>query len=619
MKGQYLFCVLLTVLPAVPAYADAAGAGSYRGPIAVVAAADGRSLFVANADAEQIAVVDAGSGEQVRVVALPGQPHGLVLSPDGATLYVTCGGLRGTVQLVDVPGGQIRGGIPVGHTPTGLCISRDGKRLYVCNRFNNDVSVVDTVARRELGRVSVTREPVAAAITPDGNTVFVANLLPADASVGATVSAVITAIDADTQKTKTLRLPNGSSGARGLSVSPDGKYVYVTHILSRYHLPTTQVERGWINTNALSIIDASASVCLATVLLDEVDRGAANPWGIATSADGRLICVAHAGTNELSVIDAPALLAKLTARTAASAPSPVYDGWSGASSRVAVCDDLTFLNGPRRRMALPGIGPRGVTISGKQAYVCEYFSDTLAAVKLNPKPVTAARQISLGPPPVMTVQRRGEMLFNSADLCLQRWQSCASCHPDARVDGLNWDLINDGLGNPKNTRSMLLAHQTPPAMASGVRPGAKEAVRAGIRHIQFAVRPEPDADAIDAYLQALEPVPSPSLRNGPSDAVRRGEKLFFDEKIGCGICHPVPKYTDLRPYDVLSRGAYDRAGAFDTPTIIECWRTAPYMHDGRYPTLRSLIEEGRHGATHGAVNDLTPEQINDLVEFMLSL
>ena len=61
------------------------------------------------------------------------------------------------------------------------------------------------------------------------------------------------------------------------------------------------------------------------------------------------------------------------------------------------------------------------------------------------------------------------MLFNDAEICFQHWQSCASCHPDARVDGLNWDLMNDGLGNPKNTRSMLLVHQGGPAMSLGVR------------------------------------------------------------------------------------------------------------------------------------------------------
>ena len=33
--------------------------------------------------------------------------------------------------------------------------------------------------------------------------------------------------------------------------------------------------------------------------------------------------------------------------------------------------------------------------------------------------------------------------------------SCATCHPDGRSDGLNWDLLNDGIGNPKNEGTKL--------------------------------------------------------------------------------------------------------------------------------------------------------------------
>jgi YVTN family beta-propeller protein len=620
MSDRYSLCLLLLAIGASTASLQAADKESYRGPLAVVASSDGRSLFVANADAREVAVVDADRGALVRTIPMPAEPTGLLLSADGAALYVTCGGPRGTVQIINARSGQARGTISVGHTPTGPAISPDGTRLYVCNRFNNDVSVIDVAGQRELARVAVTREPIAAAVTPDGRTVFVANHLPADASDAEIVSAVVTAIDTRTRETAAIRLPNGSSGVRGLCISPDGKYVYVTHTLARFQLPTTQVERGWITTNALSIIDAAARKRFATVLLDEVDRGAANPWGVTTTSDGRLICVTHAGAAEMSVIDAPALMTKLTSRLADVAASKPSDPANSLSPSIGVSEDLTFLSGLRRRVALRGLGPRGLTVSGERAYVCEYFTDTIGVVALQNSPDGKTGQIALGPAPILTAERRGEILFNSADLCLQRWLSCATCHPDARVDGLNWDLINDGLGNPKNARSMLLAHRTPPSMTLAVRPTAEEAVRAGIRHILFTEPREADAQAIDAYLKALEPVPSPyNAAGGFSESARRGERLFFDPKVGCGVCHPTPRYTDLKSYDVRSRTAFDQTGTFDTPTLIECWRTAPYGHDGHYPTIRGLLEGGKHGASHGTVGELTPEQIADLVAFVLSL
>ncbi len=70
-------------------------------------------------------------------------------------------------------------------------------------------------------------------------------------------------------------------------------------------------------------------------------------------------------------------------------------------------------------------------------------------------------------------------------------------------------------------------------------------------------------------------------------------------------------------HDVGSRGKYDRRDTFDTPTLIECWRTAPYMHDGRYAALKDLIVEGKHGL--GGVGKLSEQQTQDLVEYVLSL
>jgi cytochrome c peroxidase len=228
--------------------------------------------------------------------------------------------------------------------------------------------------------------------------------------------------------------------------------------------------------------------------------------------------------------------------------------------------------------------------------------------------------IALGPPPRLTPQRRGQLLFHDATICYQQWLSCASCHPDGRADGLNWDLLNDGEGNPKNTKSLLWAHRTPPAMWEGVRSDAEEAVRSGIRHILFADRPEGEAAAIDAYLESLRPEPSPHLVEGRlSPAAQRGRTLFNDDQIGCCRCHRPPLYSDGRSHDVGSRSPHEQTDRFYTPPLVEVWRTAPYLHDGRYRTLRDLLVEGKHGLRGGHRGELSPQQLHDLVEFVLSL
>jgi cytochrome c peroxidase len=284
-------------------------------------------------------------------------------------------------------------------------------------------------------------------------------------------------------------------------------------------------------------------------------------------------------------------------------------------------NDLAFLSGLRRRVPLPGNGPRGLAIVNGNAYVAMYFSDTLAVVDVgNPSSSAPAAAISLGPAPRMTEARRGDMFFHDATLCFQRWQSCATCHPDARADALNWDLMNDGYGNPKNTKSMLLTHRTPPAMSESVRENAEQAVRAGFRSILFLQCSESDAQAVDAYLKSLEPVPSPYLKDGVlSPAAQRGKELFFSKRVGCVECHPAPLFTDLKRHNVATRGPYDHGDAFDTPTLIETWRTAPYLHDGSFRTIEELIGKGKHGESAGAVESLSQQEVADLVEYVLSL
>src|SRR6266542_5796036 len=180
-------------------------------------------------------------------------------------------------------------------------------------------------------------------------------------------------------------MPNGSSELRGIAVSPDGSLAAVTHLLARYYLPTTQVERGWMETNALTFIDVPAKKLLATVLLDDIDRGAANPWAIAWSADGKHIAITHAGTHEVSLIDAPALLEKL--RHASRDPS----------------EDLSFLVGLRKRVKLAGKAPRSLALAGSRLYVANYFSDTIEEIDLEAPAAAPFARLSDQP---MTVVRR---------------------------------------------------------------------------------------------------------------------------------------------------------------------------------------------------------------------
>jgi YVTN family beta-propeller protein len=612
-------CLCLLVSLAANQFAHAE-ADHVMGPVAVLISSNLSRAYVACHEANQVTELDLKSGQVARCFPLPGPPSGQVFSPGQDALWITLDLPEGQVCRLSLDRGLITATVPVGHTPLSPCFSPDRKTLYVANRFDNSVSEINAVRGKERHRIPVLRQPVALVITPDGKRLLAANSLPAGRADTNQVAAAVTVIDAASARViKQVSFPSGCGMFHGLCVSPDGRFAVVTHLLARYHLPTTQVDRGWMNANAISLIALDRLEWADTIMLDSVDSGAANPWGIAWSDDGKFLVVSHAGTHELSLIDAQGLLHKLADRKNRPDQQAADPGQPANSSPAY--DDLSFLVGLRTRISLPGLGPRALTLTTNQAWVVNYFSDSVDAVRLNLS-APAVSSWTLGPSQSLSTVRRGELLFNDARLCFQGWQSCASCHSeDGRVDGFNWDLLNDGVGTPKNAKSLLLAHQTPPTMSVGIRESAEVAVRAGIRSVMFSEPNEADARAIDAYLKSLKPVPSPLLVRGQlSAAAERGRKVFLDPQVGCAVCHPPGLYTDTQLHNVGTRTERDgSAEEFDTPTLVEIWRTAPYLHDGSAADLREVLTTRNSRQHHGNTARLSRRQLEDLLQFLLSI
>jgi YVTN family beta-propeller protein len=601
--------------------------GGCLSPIALAATGDGANIFVACGTTNQVLRFDTARKKVTGSITMPLPPSGLVLSPDNRSLYVTCAGPESLVSIVDTAQLTITRSIPAGHTSMAPVLSREGKTLYVCNEFNNNVSVIDLATRREVRRIGVQRQPVAAAITKDGRYLLVANHLSNSRADLQFVSAAVSVIDLRTgMVVKELSLPSGSEMLKGIAVSPDGKYAVVTHIFCNYDLPATRVELGLMNANAMTIIDLSRLDLRYTFLLDAPTRGAANGWGVAFSPDNSVLAVAHAGTHEVSVIDFPALLAGLPEFNRKAAwpanPATAVLKFVPHYEDEESSDGLPFLIGGRERVELApkDLGPRAMVLIGRKIYTANYFSDTLSQIDLDGAHPLRPVSLALGRKAKMTLARKGELYFNDARLCFQSWQSCASCHPgDARVDALNWDLANDGLGNPKNTRSLLLACQLPPAMALGVRTNAELAVRAGLKFILFTKQPEAVPEAIVEYLKSLKPVPSPWLEHGQlSPAAQRGQTVF--SKAGCAECHVPGLFADLRAHNVGTGVFYDGANPrFYTPSLIEVWRTAPYLHTGSAVTIRDVLTTRNEEGLHGDVSGLSSQELEDLCAYVLSL
>jgi len=540
------------------------------------------------------------------------------------TAYVTTLEPAGRVLAVDVRTGAIGRQWRAGHTPMAPVIDAKDQVLCVANRFDHTIALLD-LETDAVRTVRVVREPVALVLGADGKRLFVANHLPEVKPFlddeNPYIGAEISVIDVDEGRLiRNIELPNGSQGLRGMAISADGKHVVVTHVLSHWVIPPMAIAKGAMNMNALSLIDAETLEWVQTVILDDPNRGAANPWAVTFSGNGRDLLVTHAGTHELSVIDWAALLRRVAARGGATG---LYDE-----------DDLTWMAGIRQRVSLGVHGARALLERDGVAYVAGYFSDELAVVG----PEGSVRVVKLTKSSERSAARLGEEYFNDASLCLEQWQSCATCHPDGRSDTLYWDLLNDGMANTKNTKSLLMSALTPPVMWRGVRADAATAVRAGIHHIQFA-EPRPEqAEAIDAYLLHMQAVPGPALDAGVLEdakteeascakchypgvprgrlttGARRG-KAIFEGKAGCVACHPHPTFTSMEKVDPgLGSGVL-----YDVPSLIEVWRTAPYLHNGDALTLRETITDFNWMQKRGRTKDLSEQELDDLLAYLRSL
>lgn len=563
---------------------------------------DGK-LLVANRQKKELCLVDAQLKQTGIKASLPSPANGLTVTPD-QHLWVVCDGVGGFLCELDGKDLSLISQTKLGHTPSSLLFNKQTGSLWTTQRFNNELWEVSPETKEVLNRIAVGREPVDIVSFANDSLLLVANNLPEMSSLTYPIACRLDIVDVNSKKViKRLQLPNGSTDVKALATDSKGRYAYVVHLLARYQLPTNQVDRGWMSTNVLSIVNLQSQEVENTVLLDTPQKGASNPWSVAVSPDDSKIWVSIAGSHELACINRNELHNRLTRAKEGEKVTP------STKEYAQILNDAGFLYGIRDFIKTAGKGPRALCISADKVYTANYYTGELVAFNANGKEAITS---PLGAPLASTQTGKGDMYFHDATIGFQEWQSCASCHPnDARMDGLNWDLLNDGMGNPKNTKTLVLSHQTPPCMITGIRKDAETAVRSGIQYILFAASTEEVAPAIDAYLKSLSPVPSPYLVNGNlSEAAQRGKEHFDKD---CASCHSGSYYTDMKQYKVSWTNGPDKNTKMDVPTLNEVWRTAPYLYDGRSYTMQEMLK------VHGPVEALSENEMNDLAEYVLSL
>jgi YVTN family beta-propeller protein len=132
---------------------------------------DGIKAYVPGESDGSVTVIDTTRQVALRTVHLRNgdvRPMGIVVSPDGKTVYVTTG-RGGTVLSLNAETLAEQKEVAVGKRPWGLAMSPDGKYLFTANGPSNDVSVIDAAAMTVVSKVPAGNGPWGVVVVPTTN------------------------------------------------------------------------------------------------------------------------------------------------------------------------------------------------------------------------------------------------------------------------------------------------------------------------------------------------------------------------------------------------------------------------------------------------------------------
>jgi YVTN family beta-propeller protein len=623
-----------------------AGVGPLPRSSSIAVSADGKSLYVVNADSDSLSILDAGARTLTREVFLAGgppqpsadgstftpavMPRSLSLSPDGKTAFV--GGQRsGSLYAVEVPSGDVRASGVLCSEPFGVLASPDGNSVFVACAQDNSVVKVDAKSLMVTATAQLPSEPWSLAWSPGGARLLVTHFMGPGVSAldpkALTMEASWTIPDTAARGDK--RLAHGQ--VRGLYASasrPGADELWVAHAM--LGTDTAQPELDFESTAfpSLSILhgDGTYEKTLSTDAEDVpgVDGSFADivsgPRDLQFTADGRWLLLVDANSEDVMLIDAEA-------RHESSLVRP-----------------------------LPGHLPEGIALSPdeKFAYVDQRNTGDVAVLALSKSAGVLSLAVDGAPisrltsDPMPATLRLGQHLFYSANsdeypLTKNHWVSCATCHMEGRSDAVTWRFAQGPRDTPSNAGGMI-------GTGFLFRTADRNQVQDYWHTINVeqggafdpATSPMQEAllDALAAYVNGAIPLPVPPTTDRAK--VAAGQSAF--QSAGCDGCHSGARFTDsgqgnptldlagtILLHDVgtcVTSGYPDvdhtdvdgdprAACQFDTPSLSGVSSSAPYFHDGSAAALSDVI--ARAGTHADAAATLSAADQAALLEYLRSL
>lgn len=591
---------------------------AYASPVEMLFSRDGKRLYVLCSGSDEVRVFDATTYERIARIPVGHLPRDFSFSPDGARLFVA-NTWDDTVSVIDTQALKVAATWRASAEPSSVVESRNGKWLFTADRISNDISVLDAHTGAEIKRLEGGRGASYITPSPDGARLFVSQVYPnpneGDTTRGdrGVPRSEITIIDSDTARVADrIELRYIAHGFH-IAFSRDGRLGVLAGMHPKNLVPLAGLEHGGAFADTITLFGADVGAKPVELPLDEMELYAARPFGAAIAPDKSKLFVTSSGAEMVTIIDIGRML-RFVRLHAGSHATDLGASANYVTARVKVGHD-----------------PRGVvfTPDGSKVLVANRLDDTISVIDAHSNRVV--RTVHLETPKIITALRHGEQTFYSADYSFQGQIGCANCHIDSTFDGMTWDLEPDGFGRDiLDNRLIEDLRGTEPYKWNGGNPNLP--TECGPRTEMFFWRSQNYDDLTLAdlvlYMRSIPPRPNRwRLPHGQLTAAQeRGLEIFerTKDKLGkpipvtnrCSYCHSGPKGTDQKSFDVGTSKATDDPHKYDTPQLLNIALTGPYLHDGSAHTLEEIWTVFNPDDKHGRTNDLTKDELNDLIEYL---
>lgn len=551
-----------------------------RGPVGLAFTPDGARVLITEGDTGTLAVLSRDGAVMRRISTGGEQPGGLAVSPAG--LAVVSNRFSGSVVLVDPANGARRAFRRLLGEPWDVCLSRDGRRVYVSLAQLNEVAVLRVPSLDVVARVKVGRRPRAMALTRDGRTLVVANFQGGDVSV----------LDTATLKER-HRVALTGVNLRGVALTEDGARAYISGQIPSNSRVTAETLDVWTNTVFTFDLRTGGSGNApgegAEGWLDFALRASPDPDGIVALGSDR-VAVVLSGSDQV-----------VRVRT----PGPYLTTYDPiVEQRTAV-----------------GAHPRSIVRSpdGRQLWITNQLDSSIAV--LDTETLKPLRRISLGVPAAPDRRLPGRYLFGNAGMTRGRQFTCNSCHPEGGADGLTWEFahVDDGMirRNTRNLRGGITL--TGPFRWSGRNSDIEEFFQeevTGLLHGQ-----EQPHEKLHALWNLVDqfPMPPNPFRTEAGEltpAAQRGKRLF-EGRAGCASCHGGELRGGTGKKAWVGTTREDQP--LDVPHLHGAYDSGPYLHDGRAASLEAIFRSCDPGRKHGKAHQLSAGELADLLRYVREL